>query len=166
MKKISVFILWCSVFYSCIYKAGNRQPDINYNWDINISPYYVKKYMKTIDSFYANRMIITSEIVNYPENFVPVTDSILGYKYVIEFSSYDSISYIENHDIGLASIYDFKKGHWVTDRDSLNNNELEKFKIFFSDSVLTKVVQRYKNTVPDSLLFVDKSGTIAVKPLK
>jgi len=122
--------------------------------------------MKTIDSLYANRNLITSEIVNYSENFVPITDSVLGYKYVIEFSSYDSLSYIESHYIGLASVYDFKKGHWITDRDDLKNNELEKFKIFFKDSVLTKVVQRYKNEIPDSLLFIGKPDTITIKPLQ
>ena len=122
--------------------------------------------MKTIDPFYANRMLITSEIVNYSENFIPVTDSLLGYKYVIEFQNLDSINYIENNNFGLASIYDFKKRHWVTDRDSLKNNELQKFKIFFRDSVLTKVVQRYKNEIPDSLLFVDKPDTITIEPLK
>jgi len=165
MKNIASLIICFLVFYSCIYKAGNRQPDINYNWNTNISPFYIKKYMKTIDPHYANRNVITSEIVNYSENFVPVTDSVLGYKYVIEFNSYDSVSYIESHYFDLASIYDFNKKHWITDRDSLKNNELEKFRIFFKDSVLTKVVQRYKNKIPDSLLFVGKPDTIILKPL-
>lgn len=164
-NSLLIFIIFSS-FFSCIYKAGNRQPDINYNWETNVSLYFVKKYMKTIDPFYANRMLITSEIVNYSENFIPVTDSLLGYKYVIEFQNLDSINYIENNNFGLASIYDFKKRHWVTDRDSLKNNELQKFKIFFRDSVLTKVVQRYKNEIPDSLLFVDKPDTITIEPLK
>jgi hypothetical protein len=155
-----------SFFYSCLYKAGNRQPDINYDWEVNVSPYYIKKYMKTIDTFYANRMLITSEIVNYSENFVPVTDSVLGYKYVIEFDSYDSVGYIESPYISLASLYDFKKKHWVTDRDNLKNDELEKFQSFFKDSVLTKVVKRYKNKMPDSLLFISKPDTIIIKPLK
>jgi hypothetical protein len=166
MKNIASLVICFLVFYSCIYKAGNRQPDINYNWEVNVSPYYVKKYMKTIDPFYANRMLITSEIVNFPENFIPVTDSILGYKYVIEFHALDSINYIKNNDFGLASIYDFKKGKWVTDRDSLKNDELGKFRKFFKDSVLTKVVLRYKNKIPDSLLFIGKPDTIIIKPLK
>ena len=103
--KITFFSLFfIFVLYACIYKAGNRQPDINYNWDTNISPFYIKKYMKTIDPHYASRDIITSEIVNYSENFIPVTDSILGYKYVIEFHNLDSINYIENNNFGLASI--------------------------------------------------------------
>jgi hypothetical protein len=166
LQKKYLLLISLSIFFSCIYKAGNRQPDINFDWEVNVSPYYIKDYMKTIDTFYANRMLITSEIVNYSENFIPVTDSVLGYKYVIEFSSYDSISYRESNYIGLASIYDFKKGHWVRDRDSLKNNELEKFKTFFKDSVLTKVVQRFKDKVPDSLLFVGKQDTIIIKPLK
>ena len=78
----------------------------------------------------------------------------------------DSIKSLELNYFGLASIYDFKKGHWIKDRDSLKNNELEKFKIFFKDSVLTKVVQRYKNKIPDSLLFVDNPNIINIKPLK
>lgn len=166
MKNIASLVICFLVFYSCIYKAGNRQPDINYNWEVNVSPYYIKKYMKTIDPFYANRMLITSEIVNYSENFIPVTDSILGYKYVIEFHDLDSINYIENNDFGLASIYDFKKGHWVTDRDSLKNSELKKFQSFFKDSVLAKVIEQYKNKIPDSLLFIGKADTIILKPLK
>lgn len=164
-NSLLIFIIFSS-FISCIYKAGNRQPDINFDWEVNISPYYIKDYMKTIDTFYANRILITSEIVNYSENFIPVTDSVLGYKYVIEFNNMDSIKSLELNYFGLASIYDFKKGHWVTDRDSLKNEELEKFKIFFRDSVLTKVVQRYKNEIPDSLLFVGKPDTITIKPLK
>jgi len=164
--KYFLFFIFISVFYSCIYKAGNRQADINYNWEANISPYYVKKYMKMIDPFYANRMLITSEIVNYSENFIPVTDSILGYKYVIEFHSYDSLSYIESPYLGLASIYDFKKRKWVTDRDSLKSDELEKFRLFFKDSVLTKVVEQFRNKIPDSLLFVGKPGNIELKPLE
>ncbi len=127
MKNSLLVFIICSLFISCIYKAGNRQPDINFDWEVNISPYYVKDYMKTIDTFYANRMLITSEIVNYSENFIPVTDSVLGYKYVIEFNNMDSIKSLELNYFGLASIYDFKKGHWVKDRDSLKNNELEKF---------------------------------------
>jgi hypothetical protein len=166
MIKIILGLILSLFAYSCLYKAGNRQSDINYTWDVNISPYYIKKYMKTIDTFYANRILITSEIVNYSENFIPVTDSVLGYKYVIEFHNFDSMSYIESHYINLASIYDFKKGQWVTERDSLKNGELEKFQQFFKDSVLTKVVQQNKNQIPDSLLFVSKSDDITIKPLK
>lgn len=161
---IRVFIL-SILLNSCLYKAGNRQPDINYTWDINISPYYVKEYLKTLDSFYTNRDLITSEIVNYPENFIPVTDNLLGYKYVIGFYSLDSLSYRESHYIDLASIYDFKQKKWLKNRDELKNNELEKFRIFFKDSVLTKVVARYNNKVPDSLLFTGKSKNIEIKPL-
>ena len=166
MRKFYLLFIFLSTFLSCLYKAGNRQTDINVDWKVNVSPFYIKDYMKTIDTFYANRMLITSEIINYSENFIPVTDSVLGYKYVIEFNNMDSLKSLELNYFGLASIYDFKKGHWVTDRDSLKNNELEKFKLFFKDSVLEKVVQRYKNKIPDSLLFVDRPDTITIKPLQ
>lgn len=166
MKKILLLLIFSFFLCSCIYKAGNRQSDINYNWSINISPYYVKKYMKTIDPFYANRLLITSEIINFPENFIPVTDSVLGYKYVVEFKSYDSISYMESHYFSLSSIYDFNKKQWITDRDSLLNGELDKFKLFFKDSVLSKVVKSFNGKIPDSLLFVDKTTSIVIKPLK
>ena len=122
--------------------------------------------MKGLDSFYSNRMPITSEIVNFPENFIPVTDSLLGYKYIIEFHNLDSISYIESHYFNLTSIYDFKKGYWITNKDSLKNGELKNFELFFKNTVLTKVVQRYKNKIPDSLLFVGKSDAIEIKLLK
>jgi hypothetical protein len=122
--------------------------------------------MRTIDTFYTTSQPINSEIVNYPEDFIPATDSILGYKYVIEFSSFDKYKSIENHYIGLASIYDFKKNKWVKDQDELENNELEKFREFFKDSVLTKVVNRYQHQIPDSLLWVGKPGQIEIKPLR
>lgn len=129
--------------------------------------------MKTLDTFYSNNRMInamdeltTSEMANFPQDFIPVTDSLLGYKYVIEFHNFDSIRSIENHYIDLASIYDFKQQKWITDQDELKNNELEKFRIFFKDSVLTKVINRYKNKIPDSLLFVGKSRIAEIKPLR
>jgi hypothetical protein len=164
MKRSAFFACIVSLFYSCLYKAGNRQSDINYKWDINISPYYVKKYMKTVDSFYASRGLITSEIVNYSENFIPITDSVCGYKYVIGFVSYDSLSYVKSHYIDLVSIYDFKKGHWVKEIDSLKNDELGKFRVFFRDTVLAKVVKQYEGKIPDSLLFIGKPDTVFIKP--
>ena len=166
MRKFVFLFIFISTFYSCLYKAGNRQPDINFDWKVNVSPFYIKDYMKTIDTSYANRVLITSEIVNYSENFIPVTDSVLGYKYVIEFNNMDSLKSLDLNYFGLASIYDFKKGHWVRDRDSLKNNELQNFKLFFKDSVLTKVVQQYKNKIPDSLLFVGRPDTITIKPVQ
>jgi hypothetical protein len=83
MSKFTSVFLVCLILFSCLYKAGNRQPDINKSYDVNISPFFIKKYMKGLDSFYANDMLITSEIVNYPNDFIPVTDTLQGYKYVI-----------------------------------------------------------------------------------
>ena len=117
--------------------------------------------MKTIDTFYANRLIINSEIVNYPETFVPVTDSAAGLKYVIEFNNLDSLNYLTLNYVTLESIYDFKREEWITSRDSLKGNELNLFRNFFEDSVMAKTVHRYKDRVPDSLLFV--GGTKACK---
>jgi len=152
-------------FGSCIYKAGNRQPDINQRYDISISPFYIKKYMKGLDSFYTNQMLLTSEMVNYPENFIPVTDSIHGYKYVIEFHSLDSATYIEEHYINLASLYDFNRHEWIRTRQRLQNDELSKFKLFFRDSVLKATVNRYKDIVPDTLLFVSKKHIATIEEL-
>jgi hypothetical protein len=121
--------------------------------------------MKTVDSFYTNRGTVTSEIVNYPENFIPVTDSVLGMKYVIEFHSLDSLYYRESNYFNLASIYDFKKAKWVQDKDSLQNGELDKFRLYFERSVLTNVVNRYTGKVPDSLLFIDGKNIIEIKLL-
>jgi len=122
--------------------------------------------MKGLDSVYANRMLITSEIVNYPNDFIPVTDSVLGYKYVIGFDSFDSLKSVSNHYLDLTSIYDFKKGRWIKNRDSLTNNEFIKFETFFRDSILLKTIQHYKDKVPDSLLFIGKDRQITIKPLK
>jgi hypothetical protein len=166
IKNITLVLFCCLLLFSCLYKAGNRKPDINFTWDVNISPYYVKKYLKTIDPLYATKIPTTAEMDNYPENFVSVINKALGYKYVIGFYSLDSISYIESHYFDLASLYDFKKEEWIKDRDSLKNNELEKFRLFFKDSILTKVVRLYKNKIPDSLLFIGRPDTIILKPLK
>jgi hypothetical protein len=151
---------------SCIYKAGNRHSDINYLWNSTVSPYYIRKYMRTIDSSYGNRGTITSEVVNYPENFIPVTDSVLGFKYVIEFNGMDSLNSLSLNYFGLASIYDLKKGKWITSMDSLTHNELNKFKIFFEDSVMVKTVRSFKNNVPDSLLYVGTIKVIRLMPLQ
>lgn len=166
MIKLASGILLIFLLHSCIYKAGNRSQDINYAWETNISPYYIKKYMRTIDPFYANRMLITSEIVNYPETFIPVTDSAAGFKYVIEFNNMDSLASLQLNYFNLSSLYDFHKQKWVKSRDSLKNKELDKFNAFFKDSVLIKVVERYKNKIPDNLLFIDKPDTLVLKPLR
>lgn len=165
MIKSASAILLSLLLFSCIYKAGNRSQDINYTWKTNISPYYIKRYMRTIDTFYANRMLITSEIVNYPETFIPVTDSVAGFKYIIEFNNMDSLISLQLNYFDLASLFDFHKQKWVKYRDSLKNNELDKFNRFFRDSVLTKVVERYKNKIPDSLLFIGRPDTLILKPL-
>lgn len=168
MSKVFLVVILLVSFFSCnyVYKAGNRYPDINQRYDVGISPYYIKKYMKKLDFFYANNMVMTSEMVNFPDNFIPVTDSLNGYKFVIEFHSLDSLSYVKEHYLALASLYDFKKRKWIKDRDSLNNGELEKFKMFFKDSVMNKVVQEYKGKVVDTILFVKNTHLIDILELQ
>jgi len=124
--------------FSCNYKIARRNSDINYNFFINISPFYVKKFMKSVDTLYMNQDIITSEIINYPENFIPVTDSENGYKYVIEIDDLDSLQARKANYLSMASLYDFKKHEWITDRDSLTNHELDKFEIFFKKRCASK----------------------------
>jgi hypothetical protein len=109
MKLIFFLIILCFSICSCLYKAGNRQPDINLTWRSSISPYYIKAYMKNLDSFSTNRGTVTSEIVNFPENFIPVTDSSLGLKFVIEFHSLDSLSYRESNYFAWQAFTIFKK---------------------------------------------------------
>ncbi|MBC7510995.1 MAG: hypothetical protein H7320_19955 [Ferruginibacter sp.] len=166
IRGMVLLIYSCCFLYSCIYKAGNRFPDIDYRFRTSVNTLYIEKFLKYKWSKNIYESPLTSELINYPKDFIPITDSVLGFKYVIEDRvSEDSINN-EGYGLTLASIYDFKKGHWVTDRDSLKNGELEKFELFFKDSVLAKVVQQYKNKIPDSLLFIDKPGAIEIKPLK
>lgn len=152
------------LFTSCIYKAGNRHSNINYRWKSTVSPYYIAKYMKTIDTFHANREIVNSEIVNFPETFVPVTDSTSGLKYVIEFNNMDSLKSLTMNDLDLESIYDFNRKEWITSQDSLKGNELARFKEFFEDSVMARTVQAFRGKVADTLLFV--GGAKAVKLMR
>jgi hypothetical protein len=167
MNKYNFLFLLLSInLYSCIYKAGNRQPDINQGYDVSISPFYIKKYMRSLDSFYMNRNLITSEVVNYPEDFIPITDSTNGYKYIIEFDNFDSLKSINRHYINLASIYDFKRQKWIKDIGNLKESEWESFKDFFKNSILNMTVNRYKGHVPDSFLFIDKSQVISIKELR
>ena len=165
MRYISLFI-FCLIFYSCLYKAGNRFPDIDYRFKVSINTFYVEKYLKIKWAKNVYESPLTSELINYPKDFIPITDSILAYKFVIEDRvSEDSLNN-DGYGLSLASIYDFNKNNWVTDRDSLKNRELEKFQIFFKDSVLTKVVERYKGKIADSLLFVGKHDSIFIKLLQ
>jgi len=90
----------------------------------------------------------------------------LGFKYVIEFNGMDSLNSLSLNYLGLASIYDFKKGKWITSMDSLTHNELNKFKIFFEDSVMAKTVRVFKSDVPDSLLYAGTIKVIRLTPLQ
>lgn len=110
MKSINLAgILTIVVFNSCLYKAGERQSDLNISIPVSINSYYVDeflraKWMKPIYEYPLN-----SELINYPKDFVPLTDSINKLKYVIELRvSGDSL---HNNGFGLilSSIYSFEK---------------------------------------------------------
>lgn len=159
-------ILSVVIFYSCIYNAGNRQSDLNISIPVSINTFYVDNYLRQrwMKTTYVSPL--NSELINYPRDFVPLTDSLNKLKYVIELRvSGDSI---HNNGWGLilSSIYSFKKETWITDKDSLQNNELDKFKLFFRDSVLINTVEHYRNKIPDSVIFIGKSNEIKIKELK
>ena len=159
-------ILISIILYSCLYKAGNRQADLNFSVPININTFYVDNYLrqKWIKSVYESP--VNSELVNYPNEFVPLTDSLNELKYVVELRVSGDSAKNDGWGLILSSIYDFKKRQWIVERDSLANGEFEKFKTFFKDSVLTKVIKEYKNKIPDSLLFIDNPDNIIFKSAK
>ena len=150
-------------FASCLYKAGNRQPDLNYRVPININTFYVEKFIRQHweKDIYQNPL--NSELVNYPHDFVPLTDSLNKFTYVMELRVSEDSLKNDGWGLSLNSIYDFKKQKWLTSRDSLKNSELEKFKLFFRDNILIDVIRQYKNKLPDSLLFLGKPDIIVFK---
>jgi len=158
-----LFIL--SVFSSCIYQAGNRQSDLNISIPISINSFYVDSYLREMRMKPNYESPLNSELVNYPNDFIPLTDSLNKLKYVLELRvSGDSLRN-DGWGLILSSIYSFEKGIWITNRDSLQDKILNKFETFFTDSVLIKTVQHYKNKIPDSLLFIDKSKEVKIKEL-
>lgn len=162
MKNCVIYLL----LSSCLYKAGNRQSDLNLSIPISVNTFYVDNYLrqKWMKTNYESPL--NSELVNYPQDFVPLTNTLNGLKYVIELRVSGDSSKNNGWGLILSSIYDLKKKKWITSRDSLTNGELEKFKLFFRDSILEKAVERYKNKIPDSLLFIGKPDTIIFKPPK
>ena len=162
--KSSIIILL--IFSSCLYKAGNRQADLNISIPVNINTFYVDSYLrqKWMKTIYESP--VNSELVNYPNDFVPLTDSLNELKYVVELRVSGDSSKNDGWGLILNSIYDFKKRHWIIERDSITNGELEKFKTFFKDTILTKVINDYKDKIPESLLFIDKRDTIFFKTVK
>jgi hypothetical protein len=165
MKRLIVIII-SVIFYSCLYKAGNRQSDLNISIPVNVNTYYVVSYLrlKWMKPIYESPL--NSELVNYPQDFVPLTDSINNLKYVVELRVSGDSSKNNGWGLILSSIYDFKKKNWITNKDSLKNGEIEKFNMFFKDTILIKTAQHYKNKIPDSLLFIGKPDTVFIKPLK
>lgn len=164
---IALFIL--NVIQSCNHSfdhfAGNRKPDIDFRLSTNISGYYIKKYMISLDTQYFNHGPKNAEAEVYFENFIPITDSTLKYKYLLEFENLDDTAYIKYGGLSLASIYDFNKRQWLTNPDSLAPNAFENFQSFFKENVLEKVIQQYKDSVPLNLLFKNKSDSIILRKL-
>ena len=156
IKKIFVFLFCAIVFTNCIRLAGNRQPDLNYIMFVSINTFFVEKYLESnyMKEVYENPL--NSELVNYPHDFIPITDSVQGLKYVIELRIPGDSLKNEGWGIHLNSMYDFKKQDWITDRDLVKPKDLELFKTFLRDSILQKTVNYYRGTIPDSLLFVGK----------
>ena len=77
---------------SCLYKAGNRQSDLNYRMPINLNTFYVEKYIRQNWEKDIYQSPLNSELVNYPHDFVPLTDSQNKLTYVIELRvSVDSL---------------------------------------------------------------------------
>lgn len=145
--------------------AGNRKPDIDFRLSTNVSGFYIKKYMISLDPKYFNHGPKNAEAEVYFENFIPITDSILGCKYLLEFENLDDTSYIKYGGLSLASIYDFNKKEWITNPDSLAPNAFEKFQTFFKENVLKNVINQYKDSVPKNLLFKNKSDSIILRKL-
>jgi hypothetical protein len=145
--------------------AGNRKPDIDFRLNTNVSGYYIKKYIISLDPKYFNHGPKNSEAEVYFENFIPITDSTLKYKYLLEFENLDDTAYIKYGGLSLASIYDFNKRQWLTNSDSLAPNAFENFQSFFKENVLKKVIQQYKDSVPSNLLFRNKSDSIILRKL-
>lgn len=155
--KFFLFFIVSPVLCGCLYKAGNRQPDLNISIPVNVNTFYVDKYLRKHWMKPIYESPLNSEIINYPKDFVPLTDSLNKLKYVIELRvSGDSLN---NNGYGLilSSIYDFGKHSWVTQRDSLKDDELSKFKLFFKEKILLQTVEEYEHQVPDKILFVNKS---------
>ena len=154
-KKIVFAVFYMMVFGSCRF-AGNRRPDLNYNMRVSINAFYVEKYLESnfMKDIYENPL--NSELVNFPHDFVPITDSLKGFKYVIELRASADSSKNTGWGLKLNSMYDFKKQDWITDRDLVKPKDLELFKTFLRDSILQKTVNYYRGTIPDSLLFVGK----------
>jgi hypothetical protein len=144
----------------CLYKAGNRSPDLAYIYKTGINPYYIKEYLTQLDTSYQSNNLDNSEISNYPNKFVPIIDSILGKKYVIEFTDADSLVSRRLNYITLSSMYDLQTKKWIYSRDEVDQKDLKNFKVFFKKMVLIKTSERFKHIVPDSLLFVSQSDSL------
>ena len=158
-----IFIFLISILTnSCNYKAGNRQPDLNFSIPISINSYYVDSYLRETHMKSHYDSPLNSELVNYPNDFIPLTDSLNKLKYVIELRVSADSARNDGGGIILSSIYSFEKRAWITDRDSLQNDILNKFKTFFTDSILLKTVIHYKK-IPYSLLFIDNSPEVRIK---
>lgn len=166
----NIYLKWTftfAIFFcSCLYKAGNRKSDLNISVPTSINTFYIDNYLRERWMKAAYKSPLNSELVNYPKDFVPLTDSLNKLKYVIELRVSGDSLHNNGWGLILSSIYSFEKKNWINDRDSLLNKELDNFKLFFKDSVLIKTVEYYRNKIPDSILFIGNLNEIKIRELK
>lgn len=165
LKGISliIFLATQSCNHTVDHFAGNRNADLDFRLTTNVSGHYIKKYMISLDPKYFNHGPKNSESEVYFENFIPITDTVIGYKYLLEFENLDDTSYVKYGGVSLASIYDFRKNEWITNKDSLAPNTFENFRSFFIRAVLKKVIQKFKDSIPLNLLFKNKYDSIILR---
>jgi hypothetical protein len=155
--KICVFVFLSAMLcVSCVRLAGNRQLDLNYKVYVSVNTFFVQKYLESNFMKEIYESPLNSELVNYPHDFIPITDTLRGFKYVIEMRVPGDSLQNEGWGLHLNSMYDFKKQDWITERDLVKPKDLELFKTFLRDSILQKTVNYYKGTIPDSILYVGK----------
>lgn len=162
--KVVVFIISIITIQGCIYEAGNRRSDLNISLPLSINAFYVESYLRNECMNLPYNTPLNSELINYPQDFVPLTDSTNKLKYVIELRV--GVDSLGNNGWGLilSSVYSFENNIWISNRKNLLDNDLQKFYKFFRDSVMVKTVDLYRDKISDSVLFIDENIQIKIKP--
>ena len=89
MKKI--FFLGVIALTSCLFKAGNRQPDLNLNVVSYINNFYIRKQAEKEKKEYSDKWYpINSELAIFPEQFFLIRDTFQHLYYSIKGNSGDS----------------------------------------------------------------------------
>lgn len=144
---------------SCLYKAGNRQPDLELDIKMSVNSFYVERFLKETFGPISNSGPRNSELINFPSDFFALDDTLNKVRYVIENRVSDDS--LKNNGWGLevSSIYDFSNGLWVYDRKKVTDIQLEKIKSYLVKNVIIPVIQQNKGVVADSILFINDSST-------